>query len=177
MTKSHPYFVPGFFSMLPGVFHADPGLPIPFYFANRAQIEYSIWYPPEEAHEVAEEIEEYVLSAWRLDPWLREHPPRFEWVNNWPPMSTPWEHPLVQTMVRAHEAARGEDPAAEPEHPVNFGAASDGSFLEREGIPASFSAREHPARPLQGREREPGRVVASARSLAACVVEWCGVAA
>ena len=34
MTKSHPYFMPGFFSMLPGVFHADPGLDIPFYFST-----------------------------------------------------------------------------------------------------------------------------------------------
>ena len=25
LTKSHPYFMPGFFSLLPGVFHADPG--------------------------------------------------------------------------------------------------------------------------------------------------------
>ena len=28
LTKSHPYFMPGFFSLLPGVFHADPGLDI-----------------------------------------------------------------------------------------------------------------------------------------------------
>ena len=32
LTKSHPYFMPGFFSLLPGVFYSDPGLPIPFYF-------------------------------------------------------------------------------------------------------------------------------------------------
>ena len=139
LTKSHPHFAPGFFTLLPGVFYSDPGLPIPFYFANRAQIEYSIWYPPQqEAHEVAEEIEDYVLTACRLDPWLREHPPRFEWVNNWPPMDTPWEHPIVQTMVRAHELAAGVSiPPPSHEHPVNFGAASDRSFLADEAVPGS----------------------------------------
>ena len=30
MTKSHPYFMPGFFSLLPGVFYADPGSRHPF---------------------------------------------------------------------------------------------------------------------------------------------------
>ena len=49
LTKSHPYFMPGFFSLLPGVFHADPGLDIPFYFPHRAQVAYSLWYPPDEA--------------------------------------------------------------------------------------------------------------------------------
>lgn len=29
LTKSHPYFMPGFFSLLPGVLHADPGLTSP----------------------------------------------------------------------------------------------------------------------------------------------------
>src|SRR5438105_4568531 len=119
LTKSHPYFWPGFFSLLPGVFHADPGVPIPFYFANRAQVSYSIWYPPQEdAGEVAREIESYVLGAARLDPWLAEHPPRFEWLNNWPPMSTAWGHPLVQTMVRAHERSAGVAiPPPSPQHP------------------------------------------------------------
>ena len=180
LTKSHPHFAPGFFTLLPGVFYSDPGLPIPFYFANRAQIEYSIWYPPQqEAHEVAEEIEDYVLTACRLDPWLREHPPRFEWVNNWPPMDTPWEHPIVQTMVRAHELAAGVSiPPPSHEHPVNFGAASDGSFLEDEGVPAiCFGPGNIRLAHCKDEHVELDEIVASARSLAACVVEWCGVAA
>jgi acetylornithine deacetylase len=180
MTKSHPYFSPGFFTLLPGVFHSDPGLPIPFYFANHAKIEYSIWYPPQqEAREVAQEIEDYVLAASRLDPWLREHPPRFEWLNNWPPMETPWEHPIVQTMVRAREQVSGASvPPPSPEHPVNFGAASDGSFLEDEGIPTVvFGPGNLRLAHCKDENVELDQVIVAAKSLAACVLEWCGAAA
>ncbi len=52
-------------------------------------------------------------------------------------MSTLWEHPVVQAMARAWEAATG---AAAPSpwlnRPVNFGAVSDASFFEGAGIPS-----------------------------------------
>jgi acetylornithine deacetylase len=177
LTKSHPYFMPGFFSLLPGVLHADPGLDIPFYFSNRAEIAYSLWYPPDEsADDVRREIEEYVLTAGRLDPWLRENPPRFEWINNWPPASTPWEDPIVQTMVRAHErVSEISIPAPSPEHPVAFGAASDASFYEAAGMPSVvFGPGEIRVAHCKDESVEIDEVVAAARSLAACVVEWCG---
>ena len=180
LTKTHPYFWPGFFTLLPGVFHSDPGLPIPFYFANHAAISYAIWYPPQQAAgEIVEEIEGYVLDACRLDPWLREHPPRFEWLNNWPPMSTAWEHPVVQTMVRAHEAATGvRVPPPSPSHPVNFGAASDGSFLERAGIPSTcFGPGDLKLAHCKDESIEVDEILAAARSLAGCALEWCGAAA
>jgi len=178
MTKSHPYFWPGFFSLLPGVFHADPGVPIPFYFANHAEVSYSIWYPPQEdAGEVAQEIESYVLGASALDPWLAEHPPQFEWLNNWPPMSTAWEHPVVQTMVRAHERTAGVTiPPPSPQHPVNFGAASDGSFLEDAGIPSVvFGPGDLKLAHCKDESIDLDELVSAAKSLAACVVEWCDV--
>jgi acetylornithine deacetylase/succinyl-diaminopimelate desuccinylase-like protein len=179
MTKSHPYFMPGFFSLLPGVFHADPGLDIPFYFPNRAEIAYSCWYPPQAtAQEIRDEIEEYVLGASRLDPWLRDHPPRFHWLNNWPPADTPWEHPIVQTMVRGHEAASGEPvPAPSPRHPVAFGAASDASFYEAAGIPSVvYGPGEVRLAHCKDESVSVDEVVAAAKGLAACVMEWCEVA-
>ena len=116
LTKSHPYFMPGFFSLLPGVFRADPGLDIPFYFPHRAEIAYSLWYPPDEtADDVRSQIEEHVLTVSRLDPWLRDHPPRFDWINNWPAAST-----AVGASGRADSGCvararqRGDDRATEP---------------------------------------------------------------
>ena len=179
LTKSHPYFMPGFFSMLPGVFYADPGLDIPFYFSNQAVIAYSLWYPPDEtAGEVRAEIEEYVLTSARLDPWLREHTPRFEWINNWPSAQTPWEHPLVQTMVHAHERMAGVTiPPPSPEHPVAFGAASDASFYEAAGIPSVvFGPGDVRVAHCKDESVEIDEVMAAARSLAVAVVEWCGAA-
>jgi acetylornithine deacetylase len=179
LTKTHPHFWPGFFSLLPGVLYSDPGVPIPFYFANRAEIQYSIWYPPqEEAQEVAREIEAYVHGVAALDPWLREHPPRFEWLNNWPPMETAWEHPLVQTMAQAHERATGRPiPPPSPQQPVNFGAASDGSFLEAAGIPTVvFGPGDLKLAHCRDESIALDEIPSAAKSLAGCVLEWCGVA-
>lgn len=179
LTKSHPYFMPGFFSMLPGVLHADPGLDIPFYFANRAEIAYSLWYPPDEsADDVRAEIEEHVLAASRLDPWLREHPPRFDWISNWPPVSTSWDDPIVQTMVRAHEQVSGVTiPPPSPQHPVGFGAASDASFYGAAGIPSVvFGPGEVRLAHCRNESVCLDEIAAAARSLAAAVTEWCGVA-
>ncbi len=179
LTKSHPFFSPGFFTIGANVFHADPGVPFPTYFPNRAAIEYVIWYPPqEEAQDVARQIEDYVLAACRLDSWLAEHPPVFEWVNNWPPMETPWEHTLTQTMVRSHEGVSGETaPPPSPEHPVNFGAASDASFYEGEGIPAIvYGPGDLKIAHCKDENVVIDEVVLAAKSLAACVLEWCDVA-
>jgi acetylornithine deacetylase len=180
LTKRHPYFMPGFFSLLPGVLHADPGLDIPFYFPHRAQIAYSLWYPPDEtADDVRTEIETHVLAVAGLDSWLRDHPPRFEWINNWPAASTPWEHPVVQTMARAHVRVTGaEIPPPSPEHPVAFGAASDASFYEAAGIPSVvFGPGDVRVAHCRDESVELDEVVAAARSLAVAVTEWCGVAA
>jgi acetylornithine deacetylase len=120
-----------------------------------------------------------VLTASRLDPWLREHPPRFEWLNNWPPASTPWEHPIVQTMARAHErAASVTIPPPSPQNPVAFGAASDASFYEAAGIPSVvFGPGDVRVAHCKDESVDVDEVVAAARSLAIAVVEWCGVAA
>jgi acetylornithine deacetylase len=180
LTKSHPYFMPGFFSLLPGVFYADPGLDIPFYFSNRAEVAYSLWYPPEEsAQDVQAQIEEHVLTAARLDPWLREHPPRFDWINNWPPASTPWEHPLVQSVAGAHErVTQVTIPPPSPEHPVAFGAASDASFYEAAGIASVvFGPGDLRLAHCKDESVDLDEVIAAAKSLAAAVLEWCGAAA
>jgi acetylornithine deacetylase len=166
--------------MLPGVFRADPGLDVPFYFPHRAEIAYSLWYPPDEtAEEIQAQIEEHVLTVSRLDPWLRKHPPRFEWINNWPAASTPWEHPVVQTVVRAHERVTGLTiPEPSPEHPVAFGAASDASFYEAAGVPSVvFGPGDVRVAHCKDESVEIAEVIAAARSLAASVVEWCDVAA
>jgi acetylornithine deacetylase len=179
LTKSHPCFSPGFFNIMPGIFQADPGVPFPAYFPNRAELHWSIWYPPDESDsDVMHEVETFVLDACRLDPWLRTHPPTFEWILRYPGMSTEWEHPLPQTAARAFEAVTGEPvPPPTPRHPANFGAAMEGTWLERAGIPSivfgpgdlqvAHSRDEHVA--LE-------EVFVAAKVLAAAAVEWCGPA-
>ncbi len=177
LTKTHPHFSPGFFTIGANVFHADPGVPFAAYLPNRAFVDYVIWYPPQQsASEVADEIEEYVLRLCRLDPWLREHPPELEWVNNWPPMETAWDHDLTQTMVRAHETVSGRGVAApDPAHPVNFGAASDGSFYEAAGIPAVvYGPGDLKIAHCKDENVVLDDAVLAAKALALAVIDWCG---
>lgn len=176
MTKRHPYFMPGFFSILPGVFHSDPGLDIPFYFANQAELAYSLWYPPDEsAVDVVREVESYVLGHAEHDPWLREHPPRFDWLNNWPPATTRWDEPITQAMARGHERANGVPVTApSPQTPVAFGAASDASFYEAAGIPAVvYGPGELRLAHCKDESVLLDEMFAAARGLAACTWSWC----
>lgn len=179
LTKTHPCFSPGFFTIGPNVFYSDPGVPFPAYFPNRAELQCVIWYPPQErAEDVTREIEDFVVAACRLDPWLAGHPPAFEWLMNWPPMETAWEHELTQAMVRGHESATGaavRPPT--PQNPVNFGAASDASFYEAAGIPAIVYGPGD-LKIAHGRDEYVAvdELLAAAKALTATVLEWCDAA-
>jgi acetylornithine deacetylase len=138
-----------------------------------------IWYPPQEAAEdVVRQIEEHVLAACRLDPWLAERPPVFEWLMNWPPMETPWEHPLTQAMARGHERAAGVSlRPPTPQNPVNFAAASDASFYEAAGIPAIvYGPGDLKIAHCRDEYVLVEELIVSAKALTATVLEWCDVA-
>ena len=176
LTKRHPYFSPGFFNIMPGIFHADPGVPFPAYFPNRAELHWMMWYPPDEAEEdVIREVEDFVFTACRLDPWLREHPPTFEWILRYPGMQTPWEHPLPQAMVRAFEAVTSEHvPPPTPQHPANFGAAMEGTWLERAGIPSIvFGPGDLRVAHARDEHVEVEEVFTAAKALGLAAIEWC----
>ena len=50
------------------------------------------------------EFTDWILEATAHDPWLREHPPRIEWlIGGVPPAEVAVDHPLVTT---THAAAR-----------------------------------------------------------------------
>ena len=177
LTKSHSYFSPGFFNIMPGIFRADPGVPFPAYLPDRAELHWILWYPPDEDDEaVMAEVEEHVLAACRLDTWLRDNPPALEWVLRYPGMFTPWEHPLPQAMARAWETVTGEAvPEPSPAYPVNFGAAMEGTWLEREGIPSIvFGPGDLRVAHAKDEYVVLEEVFTAAKVLAAAAVEWCG---
>jgi acetylornithine deacetylase/succinyl-diaminopimelate desuccinylase-like protein len=177
LTKNHPLFPPGFFNLLPGNFYADAGYPVPYYFPDRAEIQYDVWHDPREsAEECAREIESFVLAMCQTDTWLREHPPEFEWLRYYPPLQTPWEHPLTQTLARAHETATGRSiPAPSPAHPANFGAAMDGTWLQAAGIPTiCFGPGDVRIAHCKDEFVQVDEITAAATSLAFAVIDWCG---
>jgi acetylornithine deacetylase/succinyl-diaminopimelate desuccinylase-like protein len=178
-TRAHPAFAPGFFTINPGALHADAGTPSPAYLADRAELDVLAWYPPDEAAaDVRAELERTIATAAALDPWLREHPPRIEWLGNWPAASTPWEAPVVQALAQAREQVTGA-PTPQPgtDHRSGFAAVTDASFLEAAGVPAVVFGpgdlrRAHSAD--EGIELEQLKTCAAAVALAA--IDFCGVA-
>jgi acetylornithine deacetylase len=164
---------------MPGIFRADPGIPFPAYFPDRAELHWLLWYPPDEDDEdVMREVEEQLLGTCQLDPWLRDNPPSIEWLMRYPGMFTPWEHPLPQAMARAWEALTGEAlPEPSPAYPVNFGAAMEGTWLQREGIPSIvFGPGDLRVAHAKDECVSLDEVFAAAAGLAAGAVEWCGLA-
>lgn len=115
ITKRHPAFPPGLFSLVPGVFHGDVGVPSVGYMADHAYVGYLVWYAPQEDPEaVKAEIERHVHHAAQLDPWLRDNPPRFTWRSHWPAADVPTDHPLVDVLADARSAVLGPLPQGGP---------------------------------------------------------------
>ena len=85
----------------------------------------------------------------------------------------------MQTMVRAHETVSGSTiPPPSPQHPVAFGAASDASFYELAGLPSVvFGPGDVRLAHCKDESVLIAEVAAAAKSLAAAVMGWCGVAA
>lgn len=179
INKNHDAFAPGFFSMVPGILHADAGkdMLVPLYFPDRARIEYAIWFPPDQTHaELVNEMERCVRDACRLDPWLAEHPPRLEWGLTWPPGEIDWDEPVVQTVRRAYELVSGDevhDPS--PQHPASFGASGDSSWYQEAGIPSLLFGPGN-LQAAHGVDESVAieEIVIAAKTLALTALGWCG---
>lgn len=172
ISKQHPLFKTGFFTIHPGVVMAGPtGVNIPFIVSDYCDIDYAIWYHPKETPEqVRKEVENYVHQFCQLDDWLKEHPPTFEWKLSWPPNNVPLDHPITKTMVAAHELATGQ-----PAKFQGFHAASDVTFLGWAGIPAIIYG---PGDVMVAHSIDEyvytSEVIDASKGLAYAVMNWCG---
>jgi acetylornithine deacetylase/succinyl-diaminopimelate desuccinylase family protein len=177
ITKSHPAFPPGLFSLVPGVFHGDVGVPSVGYMADHAHVGYLVWYAPQEDPEaVKAEIERHVHHVAQLDPWLRENPPVFKWHSNWPVADMPVDHPLVGALVDARAAVLGPLPPGRAPT-ASFNAVSDASFLQAQGIPAVVLGPGNIRYAHAVDERINMREWREcARIYARTIIEWCGIA-
>ena len=106
LTKQHPLFSPGHFTLHPGVVTGGPyGVLVPFVISEFMTIEYCVWYhPDEDPEDVKREIETHISRAASMDAWLREHPPVVEWKMNWP-ANTPDADEITAATCAAHERA------------------------------------------------------------------------
>ena len=115
-SRHHPLMPPGITTINPGVIMGGVGLGDdgkPRVTSNPAMIpdvcvmDFDFKYLPTETfEEVREQFEAFVSAFALTDPWLREHPPNVQWhlANiDFPPFSTPSDHPLIDSIRGAHQ--------------------------------------------------------------------------
>jgi acetylornithine deacetylase/succinyl-diaminopimelate desuccinylase family protein len=180
ITKSHPLFQPGHFTLHPGVIVGGPhGVLVPFVVSEFCSIEYAIWYPPQEkVEDIKKEIEEFITAAASLDPWLKAHPPKVEWKLWWPPAEVSADHPVVKAISQAHElAAASSAKYCGPAKVRGFCAVCDASFLNAEGIPAVvYGPGDILVAHAVDEFVEIEQVMIAAKAYALAAMDWCGLA-
>jgi acetylornithine deacetylase len=181
VTKSHPILPPGYDTIAPNIMVGGPGggadgrLTL---FSNAGtapnycSIEYNLWFYPDENFEtVKAEVEEVVDAVCRVDPWLREHPPRFTWkLGNiyFPPLDVPLDHPAVETLSGCL-AGVGLDPT-----PQGFGAATDLAWYGERQLPGIICGPGRLAQCHVADEYlDAGQLGLAAKVYARMLVDWC----
>ena len=178
LTKKHPLFKPGHFTLLPGVISGAPhGVQVPFFISEYCTIEYCIWYhPDEDPADVRREFETYIEHAAQLDEWLRDHPPRLEWKVNWPAYAVDVDHPICQTVASAHQEAAQDSRFEGAAEFAGFYAVCDAAFLNADGVPSivygpgsllvAHAADEY---------LEIDELLVATKTFALATMDWCGV--
>jgi acetylornithine deacetylase/succinyl-diaminopimelate desuccinylase family protein len=180
--RHHPMLPAGFNSIMPGIVAGGPGggvdgklvtISNPGTSPNYCSLEYNIWYlPGETLAEIQDEIEGYVATACQLDPWLREHPPRFSWkLRNiyFPPAETAPDHPLIASLAGALETI-GHPPIIEA-----FTAASELAWYAERGIPGTIFGPGRIAQAHSANEYvETEQLFAACAAMALSAAAWCG---
>ena len=77
----------------------------------------SVTFPPDEdIADVQREVEAAVWQAAAADPWLREHPPRLEWLQGTAGVDVPEDSAIFQTVAGAIERVTGAAPGVQSLH-------------------------------------------------------------
>jgi acetylornithine deacetylase len=104
----------------------------------KCTIDIDVKYLPSETDEdgggskVKEQLKKWVLDASEKDPWLKEHPPKIDFLYDLPPSSTSVDHPLISTIRNVYADLFGGRAAKV----VGFQAWSDMYHLNSHNTPA-----------------------------------------
>ncbi len=178
LTKQHPLFAPGHFTIHPGVVQGGPhGVMVPFFLSEYMTLDYCVWYSPDDDPEdVKREISTQIARAAQLDGWLREHPPVVDWKMNWP-ANTPDAAEITEVTCVAHQqAAVGTRFAGRPDV-VGFAAVEDATWLTKGGVPAiSYGPGDLRVAHADDEYVLIDEVITSCKTFAVVAMDWCGVA-
>jgi acetylornithine deacetylase len=148
----------------------------PTAFANRAEVTFNAQYLPREKDEnglgshVKQEIEQFVAEVAQTEPWLRENPPRIEWLIDADCGETAVDHPFVQVCMESMRRI-GQEPVIE-----GVSAHTDMGWFSNVGIPIiNFGGGEMRVAHQSDESIAEADLLATTSMIAAAIVDWCGV--
>jgi acetylornithine deacetylase/succinyl-diaminopimelate desuccinylase family protein len=137
VTKSYPGFPAGMNTINPAVIEGGRHAA---FVADQCKLWVTVHFYPNETHqEVVNEIEEHLLNVAKADPWLKEHPPTFEWGGKsmiedrgeiFPSLEFDPDSLGVQTLAQSHQQVFDLQPQMGMSATV-----TDGGWLGEAGIP------------------------------------------
>lgn len=140
VTKSYPGYPAGTNTINPAVIEGGRHAA---FIADECRLWITVHFYPNETHEeVAKEIEEHLLRVAQADPWLRIHPPTFEWGGQsmiedrgeiFPSLEIDKEHPGIRLLERQHETVHNQKSIVDVSPSV-----TDGGWFGHAGIPAAI---------------------------------------
>ncbi|HEV2128325.1 MAG TPA: ArgE/DapE family deacylase [Thermomicrobiales bacterium] len=128
--------------------------------------------PGETIEEMQHATEARVAAVAKEDPWLREHPPTVEWFGGqFASAEIAPDHPLSQTVARAHQAAHGEPVEIEG---VTYGADMR-LFIDIGEMPTViYGGGDVRLAHAVDEYIELDEVLGAAETLALAICDWCG---
>ncbi len=182
-ANNHPLMPAGLATINPGMIMGGAGMGAdgnPAVMTNAAMIpdvatmvlDYK-FMPQEDFADVRREFEDFVDHFAGMDPWMRENPPTIEWDLwglNFPPMDTPVDHPLTQSVLTwatdLQEKApriKGFEAVTDAAHyagkgvvPILYGPSGDGFHGDNECVDVTS-------------------LIETTKVIAASVIDMCGV--
>ncbi len=182
-SRHHPLMPPGIATINPGVIQAGVGMGYdgkprvtsnPAMIPDVCTIDFDFKYLPTETfEEVRAEFEAFVSAFALTDPWLRAHPPKLEWhLSNidFPPFSTPSDHPLVEACRGAQQALGIETVLAGKR------AVTDAAFYAGAGMTPVILGPAGEGLHGDNEYVEIDSLIETAKVFAGVILRWCGTA-
>lgn len=181
-ARSHPLLPLGMNTINIGVVHGGAGLGpngLPTVMTNPAIIPDVVvldldmkFLPDENAADYRRDFEAFVHHFAQTDAWLRDNPPTIQWELgglHLPPMNTPVDHPLVQSLV-ANRTRLGKAPQVR-----GFVAVCDAAHYAGAGVDGVIYGPSGDGFHGVDEFVDIESLVESTKVIAAAVIDWCGV--
>ena len=173
-NKNHPLLPTGHSTLGPNVIRGGPGeIGTPFITPDFCTVDYCIWYPPHiDVEEIKAEIEERIHLVSATDGWLKDHPPQVDWKFHWTRYEVDEDHPIISTVMAAHESVTGKTAK-----PVASPGVIDAAFMTEKGVPSiCYGSGGLGLYSVHGVDEfvVVDDLVRATKVLALAVLDWCG---